>query len=359
MDNDKEREEFESLLKQFRLREMRPLTIREPARLPGNRMRKAVWASVAAAFAMLATIGYFRTFVFTPDAEAPAVDVTAATGEEAVEPRAVVRYPDADKLILEDGSQVETERGSASSLELVPGGVRVKLGAGRVIVSTPDAGAALLEVQSKDLLVGVRGTALVEASASGTRVGVIQGEADLQQGSALKKLRAGEQSASASLVQLTPLAEAVGWSRQSKDYAGLLAQAVAPGSLEGVTPGRIAPINVAPIQVAPIAVSQPSAPSGSPGSLPSPVSRSQQEPPRKKKGEPRGEQPATPGAQPATHGAAIVQQACGTCHPTSVAYRHGASSRKQVEDWIRFEKSRGAPIEEDQIGPLVDALLLK
>lgn len=107
----------------------------------------------------------------------------------------VIRSNDAAGTVvrLEDGSRIEMKSKSELALERGDDGLRIEFHRGGITVKAAKQRAGHLAVQTKDLLISVIGTVFsVEAEERGSRVEVIEGKVQVQQGGTLKKLSVGE-----------------------------------------------------------------------------------------------------------------------------------------------------------------------
>jgi len=225
---DKHDEQFESYLRQFRLRQPGPLN--EMASL--KRRSSMKWVLAAATVVVVA--GLSVLFVRNDGSgSSPKATVEAAGNPslyrvgEVIEAGKVIRSNSAVGLLLamEDGSRVEVREQSELKLESAGDGIRVRLISGGVLVTAARQGAGHLYVQTRDAIVSVVGTVfLVNAEQSGTTVAVVEGEVHVQQGAHLKKLLPGEQLATNPSMQLKTVAEEISWSRSAAEYAALLQQ---------------------------------------------------------------------------------------------------------------------------------------
>jgi uncharacterized protein (TIGR03435 family) len=82
-----------------------------------------------------------------------------------------------------------------------------------------------LSVRTKDVTVSLAGTVFMNAEEEGSRVGVIQGEVQVQEGAIPKTLRPGEQVATRRLAYALSLPEEIAWSRYREEHLALLQQA--------------------------------------------------------------------------------------------------------------------------------------
>jgi uncharacterized protein (TIGR03435 family) len=119
------------------------------------------------------------------------------------------------------------------TLERADDGVRLRLGGGSVIVSAAEQRDGHLYVQTKDCTVSVVGTVfLVDAEEAGSRVAVLKGEVQVQQGAALDKLLPGEQVATAPSMRWLPVREWISWSRNADALRALLQQSAVRPQVE-------------------------------------------------------------------------------------------------------------------------------
>ena len=129
----------------------------------------------------------------------------------------------ASAIRLADGSRIEMRSDSELSVQDGADGPRILLNEGDIIVSASRERAGDLYVQTRDVTVAVRGTTfLVNAEEDGSRVAVIEGEARVQQGPALKKLLPGEQMATGLSAETVSVAQQISWSRHAPTHLALL-----------------------------------------------------------------------------------------------------------------------------------------
>jgi uncharacterized protein (TIGR03435 family) len=134
-------------------------------------------------------------------------------------------------LTLRDDSRVEIRPMSVVSLQRAADGVRVRLDKGTIIVNAAEQRKGHLYVQTKDMTVSVVGTVfVVNAAESGSRVAVLQGEVQVQQGPTGKQLRSGEQAATSPSMELLPVKEDVSWSLHAVEHLALLDKAGTAGT---------------------------------------------------------------------------------------------------------------------------------
>ena len=128
---------------------------------------------------------------------------------------------DGARLALVDGSRVEMR--SFSGLSVGQGdGLVIRLRNGGVIVTAAPQGVGRLRVEASDLVVAVGKTIFVDAGSQGSRVSVIEGDAQVWQGSREQRLRPGEQLSTSPSVSSPPILEEIAWSTQALILAKLL-----------------------------------------------------------------------------------------------------------------------------------------
>jgi uncharacterized protein (TIGR03435 family) len=154
----------------------------------------------------------------------------------------VVRAGDAGRMLtLDDGSQVEMGAQTELSIERAADGIGIRLLAGDIIVNAAKQRGGHLYVHTKDMTVAVVGTVfLVNAGPDGSRVAVIEGEVQVQDGKVETTLWPGEQMSSRPTLaaQVRPVIEEIAWSRRKDAYLALLRSAVAaaPANQQVSTP---------------------------------------------------------------------------------------------------------------------------
>src|SRR5689334_9716981 len=110
-------------------------------------------------------------------------------------------------LALRDGSRVEMRPQSQVQIDDADDGLRIRLSSGSIIVTAAQQGGGHLYVETKDAIVSVIGTVfVVSADRDGSRVGVIEGVVNVQEGTIGKKLLPSEQIATNPAMQPMPLA---------------------------------------------------------------------------------------------------------------------------------------------------------
>ena len=129
-------------------------------------------------------------------------------------------------LALSDGSRVEMRANSELSIMGVADGMGIRLHAGGIIVNAAKQETGHhLYVYTKDMTVSVVGTIfLVDADAKDgrSRVGVIEGEVRVQEGTVETRLRPGERVSAGPKLDARSLRQDLAWSRQSQAYNAIL-----------------------------------------------------------------------------------------------------------------------------------------
>src|SRR5262249_36788148 len=127
-------------------------------------------------------------------------------------------------LAMPDGSRLEVRAQSELALERADDGVRVRLNKGDLIVKAAKQRGHLY-VQTRDVNVSVEGTVfLVNAEEKGSRVAVIEGIVQVQQGITAEKLLPGQQVTTNPSMPARPLPEEISWSRHVEEHLALLEQ---------------------------------------------------------------------------------------------------------------------------------------
>lgn len=131
-------------------------------------------------------------------------------------------------LALRDTSRIEMRSESELLLEHANDGTRIRLNRGSIIVNAAKQRAGHLYVQTKDMTVSVLGTVfLVNTEEAGSRVAVIQGEVQVDQGTQERKLKPGEQVSTNPVMPSVPVIEELAWSRNAASHLALLQQSLA------------------------------------------------------------------------------------------------------------------------------------
>jgi uncharacterized protein (TIGR03435 family) len=127
-------------------------------------------------------------------------------------------------LALADGSHVEMRSMSELSWDHAGDGLKIRLDAGSIIVSAAKQAGGRLYVQTRDITASIAGTtSLVNAAEDGSRVAVIEGEAQVREGKIETTLRQGQQVSTSATLTTRPLKEELDWSRNRDAHLTILA----------------------------------------------------------------------------------------------------------------------------------------
>jgi len=119
-------------------------------------------------------------------------------------------------LTLKDGSRVETRSRSELSLEHASDGIGIRLRTGGLVVTAAHQPRGHLYVHTKDMTVAVTGTMfVVNAEDSGSRVTVIEGEAQVREGAVEKNVKRGERISTSLVLATRPVKDEFSWSRHA------------------------------------------------------------------------------------------------------------------------------------------------
>ena len=191
-------------------------------------------------------VSWLRTAL--PMAAAAAALVIVAVGGAMVWPRGARVYAagnDGLQVTLSDDSRVEMRAHAEMAVARASDGIQIDLKTGDIIVTAARQRDGHVSVRTKNMTVAVNGTAfLTSAGEQGSRVGVIEGEARVREGSVETRLRPGEQVATSLTIGRRPLAaDDITWSRNKDTYLRVLdsfARAIAQtsGPLSPVAPSE-------------------------------------------------------------------------------------------------------------------------
>ena len=124
---------------------------------------------------------------------------------------------------LADGSRIEAAGLTAFRVNARRRGHRVRVDRGSVIVQAAKQENGSLIVSTEEMLVSVKGTIFaVTHGVKGSRVSVIEGEVEVEQGRKRHSLLAGDQLRSRPTLVALALEEEVGWSQDADHYVALL-----------------------------------------------------------------------------------------------------------------------------------------
>ena len=179
--------------------------------------------------------------VFAPDQSVSAVvksvsgemflvgDVTGVpifAGRKIAERQHVRTREKSDALILlGDGSEVELNAHSEVWFSRVSRETTIHVARGSVIVHAAKQRNGALHVATRDCLVTVKGTIFaVNSGVKGSRVSVVEGAVQVEQGRKSRMLHPGEQATTSTAVQTTTVSEEVSWSRNASEYLAVLGE---------------------------------------------------------------------------------------------------------------------------------------
>ncbi len=124
---------------------------------------------------------------------------------------------------LADGSLVEMSPRSELSLSKKWSGTTIRLGRGNVIVQAAQQRLGHLQVSTPDCLVSVKGTVFaVNQGMKGSRVSVVQGQVQVDQGRQRTTLGPGQQLTTNPNLNSTSIDAEIAWSRDVSRYSELL-----------------------------------------------------------------------------------------------------------------------------------------
>jgi uncharacterized protein (TIGR03435 family) len=218
-------------------------------------VRLLMAAAAIAVVAALGVIGVFRnreTDTRSTVAAVPKVDVAPLrTTQREAPPLPPEQQTDGGssiysdrgrELTLTDGSLVEMRSNSELAIKAATDGIHIHLNEGSIMVTAAKQRRHLY-VETKDVTASVVGTVfLVTVEAEGSRVSVIQGEVQVQQGPAARTLLSGQQLMTNPSMASLPISEAIAWSRRAAVYLVMLQQAASPvfevASVKSSVPGE-------------------------------------------------------------------------------------------------------------------------
>ena len=126
-------------------------------------------------------------------------------------------------LRLGDDSLVEIDERSELAFRASRRGTTIELARGNIIVHAADQGDGRLFVSTNDCEIAVKGTIFaVNHGLKGSRVSVIEGSVEVQQGSSMALLRPGDQITTGKRLRMVPLEEEISWSRDAAKHKALL-----------------------------------------------------------------------------------------------------------------------------------------
>jgi len=142
-----------------------------------------------------------------------------------VEASQIVRTGNSSRAVLElaDGSRIEMDARSEMWLDRARDGVRINLTRGNLIVAAAKQNAGHLYASTKEVRVTVVGTVFeLNAAIKGSRVSVIEGEVQIQQGPTHRALLRGQQYSTNPAMTPVSVQQQIAWSRDAAKYLELL-----------------------------------------------------------------------------------------------------------------------------------------
>jgi uncharacterized protein (TIGR03435 family) len=162
----------------------------------------------------------------TVRAFAAAAMVIVAVGGAMVWPRGARVYAagaDGLQVTLADDSSVEMRAHAEMTVDRASDGIQIDLKTGDIIVTAAKQRDGHLYVRTSDMTVAVEGTAfLANAGQQGSRVGVIEGEVRVREGSVETLLRPGEQLATSPVLAARPVRDDILWSRNADVHRAVI-----------------------------------------------------------------------------------------------------------------------------------------
>jgi hypothetical protein len=154
---------------------------------------------------------------------------TIGVGEEISRGERIRTAKDADAVVkLADGSLVEMKERSEFSLSQNTDGTTIHLNRGNVIVEAAKQKGGHLYVATDDALVSVTGTIFsVNNGTKGSRVSVIEGEVHVNHAGDERVLHPGDQTTTSTSLEMIPIQDEVGWSRNADRYSKLMVELTA------------------------------------------------------------------------------------------------------------------------------------
>jgi hypothetical protein len=197
--------------------------------------------AVAASVVCTVAIGSWSLYRFVvPDQNAGAVVksvsgallAVSSAGQQifagtAVADRQHVRTKDGSDAVLRlgDGSEVELAPRSEIWMERTSYETTIHLARGSVIVHAAKQKKGALHVATRECRVTVKGTIFaVTEGIKGSRVSVVQGAVQVQQGKQVRMLSPGQQATTSAAVEKTSVPNDISWSRDSAKYVAVLGE---------------------------------------------------------------------------------------------------------------------------------------
>jgi len=145
----------------------------------------------------------------------------------SIQEDAEIRTAKASSAVLRmvDGSTIEMDERTSFWISKGWRDTTLHLQRGSIIVRAAKQSRRRLEVSTRDCLISVKGTIFaVDEGMKGSRVSVIQGEVEVEQGGKTQVLHSGEQTATEPDLAPVPVTNTVAWSHNSPEYLALLSE---------------------------------------------------------------------------------------------------------------------------------------
>ena len=152
-------------------------------------------------------------------------DLVPLAPGDAVDGGELIRTGAGSRAVLElaDGSRIEAAGLTTFRVDARRRGDRIRVDRGSVIVQAAKQENRSLVVSTQEMLVSVKGTIFaVTHGVKGSRVSVIEGEVEVEQGRKRQNLLAGDQLRSRTTLVAMALQEEIGWSQDADRYVALL-----------------------------------------------------------------------------------------------------------------------------------------
>jgi ferric-dicitrate binding protein FerR (iron transport regulator) len=134
-------------------------------------------------------------------------------------------YGSSAVIRLADGSSIEMSQRTALWLSRGWRGTTIHLERGKIIVRAAEQRHARLYVVTRDCRISVKGTIFaVDEGMKGSRVSVIQGEVEVEQGANVQWLHPGDQISTQASLTPVSLTSEISWSRDAGQYLALLGE---------------------------------------------------------------------------------------------------------------------------------------
>jgi len=154
------------------------------------------------------------------------VSATLAAGRPILDSQEIRTANGSSAVIrLRDDSSIEMSQRTDLWVSRGWRGTTIHLERGKIIVRAAQQRHGRLYVATRDCLISVKGTIFaVDEGMKGSRVSVIQGEVEVEQGSNVQLLHPGDQISTQASLTPVSLTRDISWSRSSGEYLALLSE---------------------------------------------------------------------------------------------------------------------------------------